>query len=89
MEENTLRFIEAAYFQQRLASARSIPQSTCADKPGQLVPVSFHGSPAKRKNDTEDALAVVNRKGKPHLMITMTCNPLWPEIVQNLWTTSL
>ena len=26
----------------------------------------------------------MSRKGKPHLMITMTCNPFWPEIVQNL-----
>ena len=83
-EENKLTFLQFEYFQQRLATARSISQSSDAEKPGQLLPVSFHGSPAKRKDDTEDALAVVNRKGKPHFMITMTCNPLWPEIVQNL-----
>lgn len=32
----------------------------------------------------EDALAIVNRLGKPHLMITVTCNPNWREIVYNL-----
>ena len=59
--------MEAAPFQQRFATARSITQSSGAENPGQLLPVSFHGSPAKRKHDTGDALAVVNRKGKPHL----------------------
>ena len=84
-EENKLTFIEASPFQQRLNTPRSSTQSNGSEKPGQLLPVEFHGSPAKRKNDTEYALAVVKRKGKPHLMITMTCsNPLWPEIEQNL-----
>ena len=83
-EEDQLTCIESEPIQKRLATARSISQTSSTEKPGQLLPVSFHGPPAKRKHDTEDALAVVNRKGKPHLMITMTCNPLWPEIVQNL-----
>ena len=84
MEENQLTFMKAAPFQQRLATARSISQSSGTDKPGQLLPVTLHGPPTKRKHDTEDALAVVNRKGKPHLMITMTCKPFRPESVQNL-----
>ncbi len=84
MKENQLTFMEAAPFQQRLATACSISQSSGTDKPGQLLPVTFHGSPTKRKHDTEDALAVVNRKRKPHLMIKVTFNPFWPEIVQNL-----
>ena len=29
-------------------------------------------------------MSVVARKGKPHLMITMTCNGNWPEIQDNL-----
>lgn len=81
-EENKLTFIEAYPFQQRLATVRSITRSNDSEKTGKLLPVSFHGSPAKRKVDTEDALA--NRKRKPHIMITMTCNPIWSEIVQNL-----
>lgn len=31
-----------------------------------------------------DAMAIVQKFGKPSLFITMTCNPRWPEIVQNL-----
>ena len=83
-EKNQLTFIESEPSQKRLATARSISRTSSTEKHGQLLPVSFHSYPAKRKHDTEDALAVVNKKGKPHLMITMTCNPLWPEIVQNL-----
>ena len=29
-------------------------------------------------------MSVVARKGKPHLMVTMTCNGNWPEIQDNL-----
>ena len=28
----------------------------------------------------QDAMAVVRTHGKPHLFITFTCNPSWPEI---------
>ena len=68
----------------RLASKRSITESTANHEPGKLLPASFHGSPLKRKQDTEDALAIVNRRGRPQLFITITCNPEWPEIVENL-----
>ena len=51
LEENQLTFIEGAPFQQRLATARSISEASRAEKPGQLLPVSFHASPAKRKHD--------------------------------------
>ncbi|CAN0473393.1 unnamed protein product, partial [Laminaria digitata] len=44
------------------------------------LPTSFHASPANRKINQLDAMSVVTRKGKPHLMITMTCNSNWPEI---------
>lgn len=31
-----------------------------------------------------DAMALVAKIGKPDLFLTFTCNPKWPEIVQNL-----
>ena len=83
-EENTLSFAESAHMQQRIASFRTIKDTTGDGSPGKLLPATFHGSPLKRKQDAEDALAVVNRRGRPHLMITITCNPLWPEITENL-----
>jgi len=32
----------------------------------------------------QDAMAIVRYCGKPDLFITMTCNPLWPEIIDEL-----
>jgi len=32
----------------------------------------------------QDAMAIVNKFGKPNLFITMTCNPKWHEIEENL-----
>jgi hypothetical protein len=32
----------------------------------------------------QDAMASVQAKGKPNLFITVTCNPDWPEIKDNL-----
>lgn len=83
-EGKKLSFMASEPFQQRLATAQSITLSISSGKPGQLLPVSFQGSLVKRKRDSEDALAVVNRNGKPHLMITMTCNRLRPELLRNI-----
>ena len=32
----------------------------------------------------QDAMAIVRSLGKPHLFITVTCNPNWPEIQREL-----
>ena len=32
----------------------------------------------------QDAMALVQAMGKPNLFITVTCNPDWPEIQNNL-----
>ena len=79
-EENKLTYFESDNMQNkiRLASKRSITESTANNEPGKLLPASFHGSPLKRKQDTEDALAIVNRRGRPQLFITITCNLEWP-----------
>ena len=36
------------------------------------------------RQNYEDAMAIVARYGRPDLFITMTCNPKWQEIVDNL-----
>ena len=74
LEEERLSFAENSPLQQRLASDRSIRSSSNGENPGKILPVSHPGSPAKRKSDTEDAIAIVNRKGRPHLFITVTMN---------------
>ena len=84
LEEERLSFAENSPLQQRLATDRSIRNSSNGENPGKILPASHPGSPAKRKSDTEDALAIVNRKGRPHLFITVTMNANWPEITSNL-----
>lgn len=83
-KKSTISFLETPSCQKRIASYRSIKNANPSQQVGKLLPVSFHGSPLKQRKDTEDALSVVQRLGRPHLMITTTCNPDWPEIRQNL-----
>ena len=48
-----------------------------------ILPSSYKGSP--RDNIQKYyAMAVVRALGKPSYFITMTCNPKWKEIVDNL-----
>ena len=82
--EEDLSFTENSPLQQRLATDRSIRNSSNGENPGKILPASHPGSPAKRKSDTEDALAIVNRKGRPHLFMTVTMNANWPEVTSNL-----
>ncbi|KAH7713457.1 hypothetical protein AAVH_19195 [Aphelenchoides avenae] len=49
-----------------------------------VLPATFPGSPRYMQRNYEDAMAVVRRFGKPDLFLTMTCNPNWQEIVENL-----
>jgi hypothetical protein len=49
-----------------------------------ILPSSFQGSPRNMQQNYQDAMAIVRKYGKPDLFITMTCNPSWKEIVENL-----
>lgn len=49
-----------------------------------ILPSSFSGSPRNMYQNYLDAMSIVQHFGKPSLFITMTCNPNWPEIVQNI-----
>lgn len=57
-----------------------------ADRIGRrvILPSTFIGSPRNMHQNYLDAMALVQKFGKPSLFITMTCNPKWPEIVNNL-----
>nr|XP_016472237.1 PREDICTED: uncharacterized protein LOC107794274 [Nicotiana tabacum] len=56
------------------------------DKVGQRVILSapFIGGPRDMRRRYMDAMALVQHFGKPDLFITMTCNPDWAEIQENL-----
>jgi ATP-dependent DNA helicase PIF1 len=49
-----------------------------------ILPSSFKGGPREMWQLYQDAMAIVRYCGKPDLFITMTCNPLWAEISEEL-----
>ncbi|XP_065831980.1 uncharacterized protein [Oscarella lobularis] len=50
-----------------------------------VLPSSFSGGPRYMHQRTQDAMSYVRKFGKPSLFITMTGNPKWPEIQQELF----
>ncbi|XP_026433135.1 uncharacterized protein LOC113330554 [Papaver somniferum] len=49
-----------------------------------ILPPSYTGSPRDMHQRYHDAMALVQKYGKPDLFITMTCNPNWEEIQREL-----
>ncbi|XP_024186018.2 uncharacterized protein LOC112190772 [Rosa chinensis] len=49
-----------------------------------ILPSSFVGSPRDMYQRYQDAMALVQKYGRPDLFITMTCNPNWEEIKSEL-----
>lgn len=49
-----------------------------------VLPSTVVGSPRFMQQRYQDSMAIVRAKGKPDLFITMTCNPRWPEIAEQL-----
>ena len=49
-----------------------------------ILPSTFSGSQRNMHQLYLDAMSLVAKKGKPDLFLTFTCNPKWPEIVNNL-----
>jgi Helitron helicase-like domain at N-terminus len=49
-----------------------------------ILSSSFRGGPRHMSQLYQDAMALVRAHGKPDLFITMTCNPAWPEIANEL-----
>lgn len=49
-----------------------------------ILPSSFTGGPRQMRGLYHDSMAIVRAFTKPDLFITMTCNPKWPEILNNL-----
>ncbi|XP_049388457.1 uncharacterized protein LOC125852811 [Solanum stenotomum] len=65
----------------------SVSAGECrGDKVGQMVllPGSFIGGPRDMRRRYMDAMALVQEFGRPDVFITMTCNPDWVEISEQL-----
>ncbi|XP_042969156.1 uncharacterized protein LOC122301855 [Carya illinoinensis] len=49
-----------------------------------ILPSSFIGGPRDMRKRYMEAMALVQRYGKPDIFLTMTCNPNWKEITNEL-----
>ncbi|KAL4571708.1 hypothetical protein LXL04_018473 [Taraxacum kok-saghyz] len=49
-----------------------------------VLPASFIRGPRDIRRRFFDAMALVQDGGKPDIFLTMTCNPKWPEIQNEL-----
>jgi hypothetical protein len=56
----------------------------CAVGVRTVLPCTFKGGYRDMKKRHMDAMALVQTYGKPDIFLTMTCNPNWQEIVENL-----
>ena len=54
------------------------------EKKETYVPDSTHGSPRHMAALAKNALVLVSEWGCPHIFLTLTCNPDWPEITSQL-----
>nr|KAJ0210749.1 hypothetical protein LSAT_V11C400209270 [Lactuca sativa] len=49
-----------------------------------ILPANFIGGPRNMRRRYIDAMALVQKFGKPDIFLTLTCNPNWLEIKQHL-----
>jgi len=91
VESRNLAFHKQASQQAKYAtaSAKVIIDQLCAANAHRIgvptiLPASFPNSPRYYHNLYLDSVALPRRFGKPDLFITMTCNPHWAEIKNNI-----
>ena len=89
LDEEKLNYIR--YNQQSLVriGTRQELDETIAGEGGMKVgrvylPSSYTGGPRYMQVQYQNAMATVARKGKPSFFFTITCDPKWKEIQDNL-----
>lgn len=82
LNQNKLRAENYVHLQDAVANDGNVNPNDL----GKLVilPSSFVNSPRYLHAYTQDAFAYVRTYGRPDLFVTFTCNPSWPEIVEEL-----
>mmetsp|Transcript_13935 Transcript_13935/g.25807 ORF Transcript_13935/g.25807 Transcript_13935/m.25807 type:complete len:491 (-) Transcript_13935:4232-5704(-) len=91
-EQQNLRYLR--HHQQEIRAERYSVVADAVNHPGLppgqtlgraiILPATFTGSPRAMRKRYHDSMAIVRKKGKADLFITITCNPTWPEISRNL-----
>ncbi|XP_042961368.1 uncharacterized protein LOC122296047 [Carya illinoinensis] len=74
-----------SYVYQGIVNSLSVGE-TCASNIGKRIILhsSFIGGPRDMRKRYMEAMALVQRFGKPNIFLTMTCNPNWEEILEQL-----
>ena len=85
--QDDLRVEQYSGLQDALAKAKGATEGTEVEKIGQLIvlPSSFTGSTRYMYKHYLDALAIAQKEGKFDLFITVTGNPNWDAIKENLF----
>ena len=89
VEKKNLDYLRLNQDKLKAGNYKEVKAAMAAKKLGQagthvILPSSYRGSPRDNIQRYCDAMAVVRSLGKPSYFITMTCNPKWKEIVDNL-----
>ncbi|RCN35395.1 hypothetical protein ANCCAN_18746 [Ancylostoma caninum] len=91
IEQNRLNYQRTHQITLRSDSYRGLQDYLAGEDisgpPGsRIVLASSHiGSPRAMQQSYQDAMAIVARYGKPTYLLTITCNPQWREIQENLY----
>ncbi|CAM9749460.1 unnamed protein product, partial [Discosporangium mesarthrocarpum] len=84
-EESILYFVATGKCQKRISKYSGVLVYSSDVSARELkLPKTFHGSPASEKQIQLNGMPVVSCMGKPHLMVSFTCNTSWPEIKDNV-----
>ena len=92
IEGNELEFIRRNQAQLRVESYQGLMDHIHARAEEQhanvgrivILPSTFHGSDRNMYQNYQDAMSIVVKYGKPDIFLTMTANPRWPEVTENL-----
>ena len=74
--------IKAEKYQGLLDAAHSDDMKNSGKKI--ILPPTITGSPRWYVDKFHDAMSIVEKIGKPHIFLTFTTNPKWPEIVKSI-----
>ncbi|VDL83924.1 unnamed protein product, partial [Nippostrongylus brasiliensis] len=92
IEQNRLNYYRTHQKELRLDTYRGLADYVGQEgrdvtgPPGRRIVLgsTFKGGPRNMQQNYQDAMAIVARHGKPDIFLTMTCNPQWSEISENL-----
>jgi hypothetical protein len=89
-EQSNIRYIQMHQKQIRAGVYQGFEDQAMNDKSPQdvgkriILPSSFTGGPRYLNQLFQDSLSITAALGRPSVFITITCNPHWPEIVEQL-----